>query len=96
MIAGYPGRTNRLLTYPEIRFDVQFGFENYVEFLKSGIEVMRSLTENDEAKALKYRGSISGYENYYKKISGQIEGAKNFRYDQYEQYELDDIDKKNI
>ena len=78
MIAGYPGRTNRLLTYPEIRFDVQFGFENYVEFLKSGIEVMRSLTENDEAKALKYRGSISGYENYYKKISGQIEGAKNF------------------
>ena len=78
MIAGYPGRTNRLLPYPKIRFDVQFGFENYVEFLKSGIDLMRDLTKDDEAKALKYRGSISGYENYYKKISGQIEGAKNF------------------
>jgi hypothetical protein len=39
---------------------------------------MRDLTKDDEAKALKYRGSISGYENYYKKISGQIEGAENF------------------
>ena len=78
MIAGYPGRTNRLLTYPEIRFDVQFGFENYVEYLKSGIDLMRDLTKDDEQKALKYRGSISGFENYYKKISGQIEGAKNF------------------
>ena len=78
MVAGYPGRTNRLLTYPEIRFDVQFGFENYVEYLKSGIDLMRELTKDDETKALKYRGSISGFENYYKKISGQIEGAKNF------------------
>ncbi len=78
MVAGYPGRTNRLLPYPKIRFDVQFGFENYVEFLKSGIDLMRDLTKDDEAKALKYRGSISGYENYYKKISGQVEGAKNF------------------
>ena len=78
MVAGYPGRTNRLLPYPKIEFDVQFGFENYVEFLKSGIDLMRDLTKDDESKALKYRGSISGYENYYKKISGQIEGAKNF------------------
>ena len=78
MVAGYPGRTNRLITYPEIRFDVQFGFDSYVEYLKSGIDLMRDLTKDDQAKALKYRGSISGYENYYKKISGQIEGAKNF------------------
>ena len=53
-------------------------FKNYVEFLKSGIDLMRDLTKDDESKALKYRGSISGYENYYKKISGQIEGAENF------------------
>ena len=78
MVAGYPGRTNRLLPYPKIKFDVQFGFKHYVEFLKSGIDLMRDLTKDDEAKALKYRGSISGYENYYKKISGQIEGAENF------------------
>ena len=78
MVAGYPGRTNRLITYPEIRFDVQFGFDSYVEYLKSGIDLMRDLTKDDQAKALKYRGSISGYENYYKKISGQIDGAKNF------------------
>ena len=78
MVAGYPGRTNRLLPYPKIKFDVEIGFESYVEFLKSGIDLMRNLTKNNESKALKYRGSISGYENYYKKISGQIDGAKNF------------------
>ncbi len=78
MVAGYPGRTNRLMTYPEIEFDVQVGFENYVTYLKNRIDLIRSLVKDDEAKALKYRGSISGAENYYKKISGQIVGAENF------------------
>ena len=78
MVAGYPGRTNRLMTFPEIEFDVQVGFENYVTYLKDRIDLIRYLVKDDEAKALKYRGSVSGAENYYKKISGQIYGAKNF------------------
>jgi hypothetical protein len=78
MVAGYPGRTNRLMTYPEIEFDVQIGFKNSVTYLKDRIDLIRLLVKDDDAKALKYRGSISGAENYYKKISGQINGAKNF------------------
>ena len=32
-----------------------------------------------DGSKLKYRGLKSGYENYYKKISGQIDGANNFK-----------------
>ena len=79
MVAGYPGTTNRLLTYNEVEFDIEEGFQGFVNFLKSGIDIMRSSTKDEDGSSLKYRGLISGYENYYKKISGQIDGANNFK-----------------
>ena len=78
MVAGYPGTTNRLLTYNEVDFDIEEGFKGFVNFLKSGIDIMRSSTKDEDGSSLKYRGLISGYENYYKKISGQIDGAESF------------------
>ncbi len=78
MVAGYPGTTNRLLTYNEVEFDIESGFQGFVDFLKSGIDIMRSSTKDEDGSSLKYRGLISGYENYYKKISGQIDGAESF------------------
>lgn len=78
MVAGYPGTTNRLLTYNEVEFDIEEGFKGFVNFLKSGIDIMRSSTKDEDGSSLKYRGLISGYENYYKKISGQIDGAESF------------------
>ena len=78
MVAGYPGTTNRLLTYNEVEFDIEEGFKGFVNFLKSGIDIMRSSTKDEDGSSLKYRGLISGYENYFKKISGQIDGAESF------------------
>ena len=91
MVAGYPGTTNRLLTYPEIESDITLGFPSFVEFLKSNIDLMKELTKDDQKKALKYRGTISGYENYYKKISGQIDGAKTFSLLQQEKTNWDNL-----
>ena len=91
MVAGYPGTTNRLLTYPEIESDITLGFPSFVEFLKSNIDLMKELTKDDPQKALKYRGTISGYENYYKKISGQIDGAKTFSLLQQEKTNWDNL-----
>jgi hypothetical protein len=36
-------------------------------------------TNDEDGSKLKYRGLKSGYENYFKKISGQIDGANNFK-----------------
>ena len=33
MVAGYPGTTNRLLTYNEVEFDLEEGFKGFVNFL---------------------------------------------------------------
>jgi hypothetical protein len=52
---------------------------------------MKELTKDDQKKALKYRGTISGYENYYKKISGQIDGAKTFSLLQQEKTNWDNL-----
>ena len=79
MVVGYPGRTNRLLTFNEIRYDLEIGFHETVKFLKRGIELMDKNTNDEDGSKLKYRGLKSGYENYFKKISGQIDGANNFK-----------------
>ena len=79
MVVGYPGRTNRTITFNEIRWDLETGFQETVKFLKRGIELMDENTNSSDGSELKYRGLKSGYENYYKKISGQIDGANNFK-----------------
>ena len=78
MVLGYPGRTNRLLTFNEINWDLKVGFDESIKFLKRGIELIQNNTNDIDGSKLKYRGRKSGFENYYKKISGQNEGAKNF------------------
>lgn len=78
MVLGYPGRTNRLLTYNEIEYDVNIGFDESIKFLNQGIKLIEENTDEKSGTKLKYRGRKSGFENYYKKISGQNEGAKNF------------------
>ncbi len=79
MVVGYPGRTNRLLTLNEIKWDLETGFYETVKFLKRGIDLIEQNTNSSNGSKLKYRGLKSGYENYYKKISGQIDGAENFK-----------------
>ena len=79
MVVGYPGRTNRLLTFNEIEYDLEIQFKEVVKFLKRGIELINEHAIDEDGSKLKYRGLKSGYENYYKKISGQINGAKNFK-----------------
>ena len=78
MVLGYPGRTNRLLTYNQREYDLSVGFQNYVDYLESRINLINTHTNEEDGSSLAYRGSKSGAENYYKKISGQIQGAKNF------------------
>ncbi|MEK9650423.1 MAG: S46 family peptidase [Gammaproteobacteria bacterium] len=78
MVIGYPGSTNRLRTFTEINYDLTYGFARSVEFLKRGIELIEENTKGNEELALKYRGLKSGYENYYKKIAGQLDGSKKF------------------
>ena len=78
MVLGYPGRTNRLLTFNEISWDLTTGFEESIKYLQRGIKLIDDHTNEADGSKLKYRGRKSGFENYYKKISGQNNGAKNF------------------
>ena len=91
MVVGYPGRTNRTITFNEIKWDLEIGFHETVKFLKRGIELMDEHTKSSDGSKLKYRGLKSGYENYYKKISGQIDGANNFKLIETEKIKWDEF-----
>ena len=78
MVLGYPGRTNRLLTFNEINWDLNIGFKESIKYLQRGIKLIEDHTNESDGSKLKYRGRKSGFENYFKKISGQNDGARNF------------------
>ena len=94
MVLGYPGRTNRLLTFNEINWDLTTGFEESIKYLQRGIKLIDDHTNEADGSKLKYRGRKSGFENYYKKISGQIDGANNFKLIETEKILLE-IEKEN-
>ena len=91
MVVGYPGRTNRTITFNEIEWDLEIGFHETVKFLNRGIKLMEENTNPADGSKLKYRGLKSGYENYYKKISGQIDGANNFKLIESEKIKWDEF-----
>src|SRR6056300_55865 len=55
MVLGYPGRTNRLLTYNEIEYDVNIGFNESIKFLNQGIKLIEENTDEKSGTKLKYR-----------------------------------------
>jgi hypothetical protein len=58
MVVGYPGRTNRLLTFNEIEYDLEIQFQEVVKFLKRGIELINEHAIDEDGSKLKYRRCI--------------------------------------
>ncbi|MET0362926.1 MAG: S46 family peptidase [Sphingobium sp.] len=75
MVAGFPGTTNRLRTYEEVRFN----FAEYEPlwqrlFADYAGQIHKATAGNREAQ-IRYASILQGAENYEKKLSGDIAGA---------------------
>jgi hypothetical protein len=74
MVAGYPGRTNRLRTADEVRNAVDWHYPRAIKRYEQTIAVLESLTKEDKALAIKAASSLRGLNNVLTNNKGMLDG----------------------
>lgn len=73
-VAGYPGRTQRLQTYGEVKEAVEWTFPRTIRTFEEQIEVLEALAREDPALAIKSAGRLQGLQNTLTNRKGMLHG----------------------
>lgn len=73
-VAGYPGRTERLKTYDEVREAVEWTFPRTIRTFGEQIAVLEALGRSDPALGIKASARLQGLHNTLTNRKGQLEG----------------------
>ncbi len=76
MIMGFPGRTNRYRTSPEVQLQVDESLPLIVELTKMQIDIINEARKKDHAVSIKYHSRVQGISNGWKKYVGSLMGIK--------------------
>jgi len=73
MLAGYPGRTSRLVTSEEVREAEEFSMPTSIRYRKALLEILHKEDERGRDVEILNATRISSLENYLKKYTGTLE-----------------------
>ncbi|MBX7080329.1 MAG: S46 family peptidase [Nannocystaceae bacterium] len=76
MVAGYPGRTNRLSTAAEVRDAMQWRYPRDIERYGETIAVLEALGKERPELAIKAASRVRRLANYYTNFKGMLEGLQ--------------------
>jgi hypothetical protein len=76
MIMGFPGRTFRYRTVPEIQLAKDETLPLSVELFKTRMDIMENGWKNNRAVEIKYASKWRGLANVYKNYEGVLEGMR--------------------
>lgn len=76
MVAGYPGRTNRLRTAQEVKDAVEWYYPLRIKELSSYIAALEVAGKDDKAVALKGAAQMRGFHNALTNFRGTLEGLQ--------------------
>lgn len=74
MVAGYPGRTNRLRTAAEVQSAVEWEYPQRVKLFGDVIALYTEISKKDDAARIKLSPMIDGLSNYLIKTQGLLDG----------------------
>jgi hypothetical protein len=74
MVAGYPGKTNRLRTAAEVQTAVSWEYPERVKLYEEIIALLTELSKTDPERRIKAKPKIEGFSNYLLKTQGLIDG----------------------
>ncbi|HSN96909.1 MAG TPA: S46 family peptidase, partial [Candidatus Nanopelagicales bacterium] len=74
MVAGYPGKTNRLRTAAEVESAVSWEYPERVKLYEELIAFLQEVSKKDEATKIKATPRIEGLSNYLIKTQGLLDG----------------------
>jgi len=73
-VTGYPGRTQRLSTYAEVKEAVEWTFPRTIRTFQEQIDLLEALAKQDQALRIKAAGRIQGLNNTLTNRKGMLEG----------------------
>ncbi len=73
-VTGYPGRTQRLATYAEVKEAVEWTFPRTIRTFQEQIDLLEPLAKQDPALRIKAAGRIQGLNNTLTNRKGMLEG----------------------
>ena len=76
MVWGFPGRTNRYMTAPELEFRMEHYFPPLVKAFGKKLEVWKEHMDANPAVQLKYASNYAEIANSWKYFIGQMRGVK--------------------
>jgi len=76
MILGFPGRTFRYRTSPEIQVARDETLPMTIDFFKTRMDIIEAAGKNDRAVEIRYASKWRGMANTYKNYQGTLEGMK--------------------
>jgi hypothetical protein len=80
MLAGYPGKTNRITTYAEVEFDVAWTYPTVIAYLQQRYDLLEQMLKPDSqvgaATKLKAGVAKQGVQNGLEKTQGVAAGLK--------------------
>ncbi len=73
-VVGYPGRTERLQTYAEVKETTEWSFPRFISTAQEQIAILEALGRQDKALQIKAAGRLRGLNNYLTNRKGMLEG----------------------
>src|SRR5574342_447010 len=80
MVAGYPGKTERLYTFAEARAALEWTYPRTVRLNRERLALLAGLARSDPERAIRVNTRIRGLANSMKNREGVLEGAARLRY----------------
>jgi hypothetical protein len=73
-VVGYPGRTQRHQTFPEVRETTEWSFPRTIKTYQEQITILEELSKQDEELSIKASGRLRSLSNYLTNRKGMLEG----------------------
>ena len=80
LVAGYPGKTERLYTYAETRAQLEWAYPRTVRLYRQRLALLERMASEDPERAIRLNTRIRGLANSMKNREGVLEGAARLRY----------------
>ncbi len=87
LVAGYPGRTERLFTYAETKTQLEWAYPRTERLDRERLAILERLAREDPERAIRLNTRIRGLANVMKKSRGVLAGAARLHYLERKQVE---------
>jgi len=80
LVAGYPGKTERLLTYAEVKAELEWAYPRTIRRYRDQLSILERIAKEDPERSIRVSTRIRGLANTMKNREGVLAGVARMAY----------------